>query len=104
MAKYYTGIRDKRDLLVHVDGRTLFPFESQQIHNHSPGGFEWGYGGSGPSQLALAILLDMFGKSIAATHYQAFKQDFIETARFEGFVINSDDITAWLENRLKDKK
>ena len=26
--------------------------------NHSPTGFEWGYGGSGPAQLALAILAD----------------------------------------------
>ena len=26
------------------------------LRNHSPTGFAWGYGGSGPSQLALAIL------------------------------------------------
>ncbi len=26
------------------------------VRNHSPSGFEWGYGGSGPAQLALAIL------------------------------------------------
>jgi len=28
------------------------------LYNHSPTGFEWGYGGSGPAQLALAILAD----------------------------------------------
>jgi hypothetical protein len=28
------------------------------LDNHSPTGFEWGYGGSGPAQLALAILAD----------------------------------------------
>lgn len=28
---------------------------------HSPDGFEWGYGGSGPADLALAILCDHFG-------------------------------------------
>jgi hypothetical protein len=32
-----------------------------QIRNHSPTGFEWGYNGSGPAQLALAILADHFG-------------------------------------------
>ncbi|HMF28341.1 MAG TPA: DUF6166 domain-containing protein, partial [Candidatus Cybelea sp.] len=28
------------------------------LYNHSPDGFEIGYGGSGPAQLALAILAD----------------------------------------------
>jgi Family of unknown function (DUF6166) len=32
-----------------------------EIANHSPDGFEWGYGGSGPAQLALAILADHIG-------------------------------------------
>ena len=30
------------------------------IRNHSPTGFAWGYGGSGPAQLSLAILVDHF--------------------------------------------
>lgn len=29
-----------------------------KLFNHSPTGFEWGYSGSGPAQLALAILAD----------------------------------------------
>src|SRR5262249_40617485 len=32
-----------------------------EIRNHSPTGFEWGYGGSGPAQLALAIIADHIG-------------------------------------------
>ena len=28
--------------------------------NHSPTGFEWGYGGSGPAQLAVAMLAHHF--------------------------------------------
>lgn len=28
----------------------------RDLANHSPTGFEWGYGGSGPAQLALALL------------------------------------------------
>ncbi len=28
------------------------------LYNHSPTGFEWGYGGSGPAQLSLALLAD----------------------------------------------
>ena len=42
---------------VLVDGLPLSPKDSQKIVNHSPDGFEWGYGGSGPAQLSLAIVL-----------------------------------------------
>lgn len=56
----------------------LDPAPSQQLFNHSPSGFEWGYAGSGPSQLALAILLDFCGDpEIALRHYQKFKAQFI---------------------------
>jgi Family of unknown function (DUF6166) len=46
------------DVIVTVDFRPLSPRASQNVWNHSPTGFEWGYGGSGPAQLALALLLD----------------------------------------------
>lgn len=59
---------------VWLDGKQLFPHRSQKHYNHSPDGFNWGYGGSGPSQLALAITLELTGKP---TGYQQFKWDFI---------------------------
>ena len=34
----------------------------RQVVVHSPTGFEWGYGGSGPADLALSILADLFGE------------------------------------------
>ena len=46
------------EVIVTVGGRLLDPFPSQAVRNHSPTGFAWGYGGSGPAQLALAILID----------------------------------------------
>jgi hypothetical protein len=50
-----TGNWETRD--VFIDGRQLRPGKSQKIRNHSPNGFNWGYAGSGPSQLAIAIML-----------------------------------------------
>lgn len=47
------------EAFVKVDGRPL-PLRLD-LANHSPTGFEWGYGGSGPAQLALAILADCLG-------------------------------------------
>lgn len=43
---------------VCIDGQPLFPEKSQQVSNISPDGFAWGYDGAGPTQLALAILLE----------------------------------------------
>lgn len=44
------------------------------LRDHSPSGFSWGFGGSGPSQLALAILADALGDDARALRlYQHFK-------------------------------
>lgn len=59
---------------VWLDGERLDPRPSQKVRNHSPDGFNWGYGGSGPSQLALAIILELTGR---ADGYQKFKWDII---------------------------
>ena len=54
----YEGRRTKAGAIVTVDGELLDP--RQDLSNHSPSGMEWGYCGSGPAQLALAILADHF--------------------------------------------
>lgn len=46
------------------------------LRQHSPTGFAWGYGGSGPSQLALALVSDRLGPGRdqdALAIYQDFK-------------------------------
>ena len=54
----------------------LLPDASQKLLNHSPDGFQWGYGGSGPAQLALALLLDATSNpKTAQDYYQEFKFD-----------------------------
>lgn len=59
---------------VHIDGKFLRPDKSLSVRNHSPDGFNWGYGGSGPAQLALAILLRLLPtKEHACELYQDFK-------------------------------
>lgn len=50
----YSGRRDRRHASVTVDGEPLPP--RNDLVDHSPDGFSWGYAGSGPSQLALALL------------------------------------------------
>jgi hypothetical protein len=66
------GITKTKD--VYLDGKYLDPGRSQKIWNHSPDGFNWGYSGSGPAQLALAILLEIKG---SPNGYQIFKDEVI---------------------------
>lgn len=95
-APVYTGLivgdEDERSVTVQRDGRS-YPLNPRfDCVNHSPTGFNWGYGGSGPAQLSFAILADYFGDVEAArVLYQDFKssvvagfemsKDFVLTAR-----------------------
>lgn len=69
------------------------PHRLRHVVHHSPTGLRWGYGGSGPADLALSILADHFGErpdrvqeylrgksrllSLAVRWHQQFKWDFI---------------------------
>ena len=63
---------------VYLNGEPLSAAPSQRLMNHSPDGFAWGYGGSGPAQLALAVLLAAgMPEQRALELYQVFKADVI---------------------------
>ena len=47
------------------------------VRGHSPTGFEWGYLGSGPAQLALAICCHLVGEERAQAVYQRFKERIV---------------------------
>lgn len=70
-----------------------------RLVRHSPTGFEWGYGGSGPSDLALNILLMFVDEATANRLYQDFKWDFVATLPREGGTIKRADVIAWLQGR-----
>lgn len=62
---------------IYINGILLKPDKSQGIVNHSPDGFSYGYMGSGPSQLALAMCIRFFGEDKAREVYMQFKHDVI---------------------------
>jgi hypothetical protein len=78
--KIYRGWRaaDGTHVAIITDGE-LRPLPLRlDLDNHSPTGFEWGYGGSGPAQLALALLADALRDDVAAVHlHQCFKFNVI---------------------------
>ena len=87
---------------VTVDGKPLSP--CCHLLNHSPSGFEWGYGGSGPAQLALAILAHELGARKALKLYQDFKWDIIAQLSTHEWEITSEEIQKWLEKHKYAKK
>lgn len=70
---------------------------------HSPTGFEWGYGGSGPADLALSILHYWYGPKIADKYHQRFKEVFISHVDHSGGVILKSTVNEWLSQCQKEK-
>ena len=85
---------------VFIGGGWLDPGESLAVKSHSPAGFAWGYGGSGPSQLSLAILLRVTDRETATANYQAFKWDVIAPLPDADFSLRLDVVRAWLASHV----
>lgn len=79
----------------------LDPKPSQKLRNHSPSGFEWGYAGSGPAQLALSLLLDCVGdEQTALMHYQAFKAACIAALPYDAaWQLSCEEIEIFCRNQ-----
>lgn len=98
----YTGkiindreIKDIDRVITNGKGKTLSLEASLRIVNHSPTGFCWGYNGSGPAQLALAILLDHFNgdRERAVALHQDFKFEVISKLPMDNdFVLTDEQI------------
>lgn len=65
------------------------------LANHSPTGFEWGYAGSGPAQLALAILADALRNGSRARRlHQRFKFAIVSGLPRERWKIERSQVLA----------
>jgi Family of unknown function (DUF6166) len=84
--------------VVWIDDRPLSPFRSQRVWNHSPDGFNWGYDGSGPAQLALAILLAAGLKQARAVAlHQQFKREILAPLPQGRRFALEIDVAAWAQ-------
>lgn len=86
---------------VWIDKVLLSPAKSQAVHNHSPDGFAWGYGGSGPAQLALALMLIFCDtEDQARALYQDFKWDVISKLPQRNFGLPVEKVEQWIQTKL----
>jgi Family of unknown function (DUF6166) len=124
MSKIYTGRRENNtviavEVITHQGGNKVRKQKLRHIpfHSATKGDLNWGYGGSGPADLALAILVDYFKerapsegyraraegnnwmvKSTAWKLHQDFKWHFVATFADEWELYDSQ-IAAWLKEQ-----
>ena len=106
LEKCYAGRRCPEDGSIYVinpNGQELKP--RLDLVNHSATGeFNWGYGGSGPAQLALAILADYLNDDEkAVTLHQDFKWALVSPIQTDAFKISVDQINDFLEKATISK-
>ena len=74
---------------------------SQKLVNHSPNGFNWGYGGSGPSQLSLGLLLSVTSDThLSLRYYQQFKWEIVASLP-DAWELSEVSITEWIAEQTE---
>lgn len=63
---------------------------------HSPDGFQWSYGGSGPADLARSLLWDVMGAEPDPDAYQAFKAEHVAKWAKDAFRVSEAFIAEWI--------
>ena len=104
MRKKYVGIRETSGCFVFTPQNQLLDLRLD-LCNHSPTGFNWGYGGSGPAQLALALLAwhlhavhcNVRADQRALELYQQFKWDVIARLPDERWELTLTEVNAAIE-------
>lgn len=98
--RVFSGYYDQRagSAMVLFDGQPLaLPPLRPDEARHSPTGFSWGYHGSGPAELARAILIAVLPDEPAARHprcYQAFKAEIVGEMTRE-WLMSDGAVLAW---------
>mgnify|MGYP000734205560 CR=1 FL=1 len=101
----YRGRRDPtapvgEEVEVTVDGDPLgYRYD---LLSASPSGFQWGYGGSGPAQLSVAVLAHAFGDEFASEHYQQFKSEVVAKLPENRWTLRTSDLDTWRQEVVDD--
>lgn len=102
MDRIFRGKRVEDIRLVEViqgERVVLLPLKpSLQIADRSPEGFNWGYEGSCPAQLALGILYEVTGNvALSREYYQLFKIDHVSQWS-EHWEMRESEVFQWLRD------
>lgn len=98
-AKTYRGRRDATGVVVEILINDVPYGELANTGYHSLTGFEWGYGGSGPANLAYSLIFDACDqdKVCAEKWYQIFKYEVVAQFPREGWSLPAEAVRAWVD-------
>ncbi len=95
--KIYRGERTSSGCEVTVNGEPLGA--RIDLRNYSANGFEWGYDGGAPRQLALAILAEHFSDAAdALLHHEKFLLNFVVGVRDDNWTLTSAEVDSALSD------
>lgn len=80
-----------------VNGQARELPRHEEVHNHSPSGFSWGFSGSGPAQLALAMCCELVGAERAESVYQTVKERLIAPIKLDTWIITGVQLARAIE-------
>jgi Family of unknown function (DUF6166) len=107
LMKTYRGTRTDQgcEVVVEENG-TSRPLDLRlDLRSHSPTGPEWGYAGSGPAQLALALAADVLGDDERAQDvYQRLKFRMIAGLPREGWTLTEDRLRTAVESLEQERQ
>jgi hypothetical protein len=98
--KVYHGTRTEQGyaVVVEEDGEVRSLDPRFDLRSHSPSGFAWGYAGSGPAQLSLALAADVLGDDDKAKKvYQSLKFKLVGGLPPEGWTLTEGRVKAAIE-------
>lgn len=106
MSKRYVGFHQETGgCTVIIDGvtrTTLNKFHHER--NHSPDGFQWGYGGSGPAQLAYALVRDNYDRDTTEAVYREFLREVVAQLPDEDFILEEQRVRRTVESIQDDRE
>jgi hypothetical protein len=76
----------------------------RDLYDHSPTGFEWGYAGSGPAQLALALLGDTMSSWRARALHQDFKTAVVAKFPEDGWILTEKQVKDHVRQLIAARK
>ena len=100
--KLYRGSRISGIAQVYVDEAGGASHPLGHVVYHSPTGMDWGYSGSGPSDLARSILTDCSGIRVADMLYQRFKAEVVVKLAEKHWMFTETFVRRWLEEAVKE--
>jgi hypothetical protein len=86
----------KHELLARIEADHPPRRPLDHVEVHSPDGFEWGYAGNGPADLAHAVLADHLGVEPGEAGRLAFRDQVVAALPTDRFRLPAAEVGAWV--------